>query len=158
MNIITTKDGTPIYFKDWGERQAVVFSHGWPLSADAWEDQMFFLASRGYPCIARDGAATAFPVSPRTAMTLDTHADDLAALVNELDLKDVCPRRPLHRRRQSRALHKRAWDKASSECRFDRRGADPRQSCWLADRGVRQTARTCPCGPMTVLQGPHDAS
>jgi non-heme chloroperoxidase len=54
MNRITTENGTEIYFKDWGSGQPVVFSHGWPLSADAWEDQMFFLASRGFRCIAHD--------------------------------------------------------------------------------------------------------
>ena len=63
MPTITTKDGTQIYYKDWGSGQPIVFSHGWPLSADAWDDQMFFLASRGYRCIAHDVADTAAPAS-----------------------------------------------------------------------------------------------
>ena len=64
MSTITTKDGTQIYYKDWGRGEPVVFSHGWPLSSDAWEGQMFFLASNGYRCIARD-LASIMAMSPK---------------------------------------------------------------------------------------------
>jgi non-heme chloroperoxidase len=86
MNTITTSDGTRIYYKDWGSGQPVVFSHGWPLSADAWEDQMFFLASRGYRCIAHDRRGHGRSSQPWNGNEMDTYADDLAALVEALGL------------------------------------------------------------------------
>ena len=87
MPDITTKDGARIHYKDWGSGPAVVFSHGWPLSADAFEDQMFFLASRGYRCIAHDRRGHGRSSQPWHGNDMDTYADDLAALVDTLDLK-----------------------------------------------------------------------
>jgi non-heme chloroperoxidase len=89
MTTILIKDGTQLYFKDWGEGQPVVFSHGWPLSSDAFEDQMFFLASHGYRCIAHDRRGHGRSSQPWQGNDLDTYADDLADLVGILDLKDV---------------------------------------------------------------------
>lgn len=89
MPTITTRDGTHIYYKDWGAGQPVVFSHGWPLSADAWEDQMMFLADRGYRCIAHDRRCNGRSGQPWNGNDMDTYADDLAALVQALDLKEA---------------------------------------------------------------------
>jgi non-heme chloroperoxidase len=89
MNTITTKDGTTLYYKDWGTGPVVTFSHGWPLNADAWETQMFYLASHGYRCIAHDRRGHGRSSQPWNGNDMDTYADDLAELFDKLDLRDV---------------------------------------------------------------------
>jgi non-heme chloroperoxidase len=89
MNTITTKDGTTIYFKDWGTGPIVTFSHGWPLNADAWDAQMLFLGQRDYRVIAHDRRGHGRSEQTWTGNNMDTYADDLADLFDKLDLKDV---------------------------------------------------------------------
>ena len=86
---ITTQDGTTIFYKDWGMGQPLVFSHGWPLNADAWDDQLFFVASHGYRAIAHDRRGHGRSSQPWDGNDMDTYADDLAALIDTLDLKDA---------------------------------------------------------------------
>ena len=89
MSTIATKDGTQIYYKDWGSGQPVVFCHGWPLSADAWESQMIFLADNGYRCIAHDRRGHGRSSQPGSGNEMDTYADDLAQLLEDLDLNNA---------------------------------------------------------------------
>lgn len=89
MSSIKTKDGTEIYYKDWGHGQPVVFSHGWPLSADAWDGQMLFLSAHGYRVIAHDRRGHGRSAQPSQGNDMDTYADDLAELIETLDLKNM---------------------------------------------------------------------
>jgi non-heme chloroperoxidase len=88
-NTITTKDGTEIYYKDWGQGPVVTLSHGWPLSADAWDGQMFFLAQSGFRVVAHDRRGHGRSSQPFSGNDMDSYADDLAAVIEALDLRDV---------------------------------------------------------------------
>jgi non-heme chloroperoxidase len=89
MNTITVKDGTTIYFKDWGTGQPIVFSHGWPLTADAWDAQMLFFGQHGFRVIAHDRRGNGRSSQPWDGNDMDTYADDLAAIIDKLDLKNA---------------------------------------------------------------------
>ncbi|MBH2009457.1 MAG: alpha/beta hydrolase [Xanthomonadaceae bacterium] len=89
MSLLTTRDGSQIYYKDWGSGQPILFSHGWPLNADMWETQMLFLASRGYRAIAFDRRGFGRSSQPWTGYDYDTFADDISELINHLDLHNV---------------------------------------------------------------------
>ena len=146
MTTITTTDGTQIYYKDWGTGQPVVFSHGWPLSADAWDDQMVFLAERGYRCIAHDRRGHGRSSQPWQGNDMDTYADDLATLVDRARPQGRDPCRPLHGRRRSRPLHRSPRHAAGGQGRADRRRApgdveDTGESWRLADRRLRSDTR-----------------
>jgi non-heme chloroperoxidase len=114
MTKIKAKDGTRLYFKDWDSGQPVVFSHGWPLNADAFEDQMFYLASRGYRCIAHDRRGHGRSSQPWSGNDMDTYADDLSVLIETLDLKKNNSCRSLHRRRRSCEVHRALRNKTCS--------------------------------------------
>jgi len=89
MSTITTKDGTEIYYKDWGEGPVVTFSHGWPLSSDAWDGQMLFLAQNGFRAVAHDRRGHGRSSQASSGNDMNGYADDLAAVIEELDLTDA---------------------------------------------------------------------
>jgi non-heme chloroperoxidase len=89
MGYVTTKDGAQIFYKDWGQGQPIVFHHGWPLSADDWDAQMIFFLNRGYRVIAHDRRGHGRSTQTASGDDMDTYADDVAALVEELDLRDA---------------------------------------------------------------------
>lgn len=98
MNRIATKDGTRIFYKDWGKGQPILFSHGWPLSSDAWDSQMLFFGSQGYRVVAHDRRGHGRSDQPWDGNDMDTYADDLAELIEGLDLRNVVLGRALYRR------------------------------------------------------------
>ena len=122
MSTITTQDGTEIFYKDWGSGQPIVFSHGWPLSADDWDAQLLFFLHHGYRVIAHDRRGHGRSTQTADGHDMDHYADDLAALTAHLDLqRDPC--RPLHRRRRGSALSGSAWRKPGGQGGADQRGA-----------------------------------
>ena len=163
MPTIVTRDGTEIYYKDWGSGRPVVFSHGWPLSADSWEAQMFFLASHGYRCIAHDRRGHGRSGQPWDGNEMDTYADDLAELIEALDLRRRDLVRVLDRWRRSGPLHRPARHGASRTRGADLGGSpadaeDRAQSRRLADRGVRRPARGVTRRPLAALPRPRERS
>ena len=158
MPTITTKDGAQIFYKDWGTGQPVVFSHGWPLNADAWDEQLYFFASNGFRAIAHDRRGHGRSTQTKNGNNMDTYADDLAALTKELDLKNAIHighstgggevahyigRHGTQASRQSRA----------GRCRAAAHAEDERQSGRLADRGIRPDSYRRSQRPLAVLQG-----
>src|SRR5215469_11058773 len=89
MNTVTTKDGAQIFYKDWGSGQPIVFSHGWPLDADAWDSQLLFFVQQGFRVIAHDRRGHGRSSQTANGNDMDTYADDLAAVIEHLDLKDA---------------------------------------------------------------------
>jgi non-heme chloroperoxidase len=89
MPTITAKDGTTIYYKDWGKGAVVIFSHGWPLNSDAWDGQMLFLAEQGFRVIAHDRRGHGRSSQPSSGNDMNGYADDLAAVIEALDVKDA---------------------------------------------------------------------
>ncbi len=131
MPTITTKDGVEIFYKDWGSGQPIVFSHGWPLSADDWDNQMLFFLQQGYRVIAHDRRGHGRSTQTADGHDMDHYAADLAALTAHLDLEKRHPRRPFHRRRRGGALSGTPWGKPRVQGSHHQR----RAAAYAQDRG-----------------------
>jgi pimeloyl-ACP methyl ester carboxylesterase len=138
FSIIVTKDGTEIYYKDWGKGPVVTFSHGWPLSADAWDGQMLFLVQNGFRVVAHDRRGHGRSTQVSSGNDMDGYADDLAAVIEALNLKDAMLVGHSTGGGRSRSLHRAPWDKAGRQSGPHRRCAadhveNPSQSGGAAD-------------------------
>jgi len=143
MSTITTKDGTEIYYKDWGMGPVVTFSHGWPLNADAWDGQMLFLVQHGYRCVAHDRRGHGRPSQASAHNDMDGYAADLAAVIEGLDLREATLVGHSTGGGEVRSLHWPSWHQAGEEGSPHRSSAsdhapDAIQSRRPADRSVRQ--------------------
>ena len=142
---ITTKDGTEIYYKDWGKGPVVTFSHGWPLNSDAWDGQMLFLAQNGFRVVAHDRRGHGRSSQASSGNDMDGYADDLGSRDRGARSQGRHARGPLHRRRRSRPLHRALRDEAGRQSGpHRRRAADHaevrRQSGGPADGSLRRHA------------------
>src|ERR671911_771309 len=123
MSTITTKDGTQIYYKDWGTGPAITFSHGWPLNSDAWDGQMLFLAQNGFRVVAHDRRGHGRSSQASSGNDMNGYADDLAARDRGARSQGGHAGGPLHRRRRSRSLHRPPRNEAGCKSGPRRRGA-----------------------------------
>ena len=158
MGTITTRDGTEIFYKDWGSGRPVVFSHGWPLTADAWDDQLFLVASNGYRAIAHDRRGGGRSGQPWNGNDLDTYADDLAELIEALDLRDaVLVGHSTGGGEVTRYIGRHGTSRVAKAVLAERDPAadaqDRRQPRRPADRGVRRPPRWPFRRPVPVLRG-----
>ncbi len=162
MNRITTKDGTSIFYKDWGTGPTVVFSHGWPLNADAWDAQMLFLGQQGYRVVAHDRRGHGRSEQTWTGNEYDTFADDLAELLEKLDLKDVTlVGHSMGGGEVARYIGRHGNRRVKKAVDYRRNSAghvEERKEPWrLAHVGIRRNPRGACRGSFAVLQGRIDA-
>ena len=157
MPFVTTKDGTEIFYKDWGTGQPIVFHHGWPLSADDWDNQMMFFLQHGYRVIAHDRRGHGRSTQTTGGNDMDTYAADVAALASHARPAGRHPHRPFDRRRRGRTLRRPARCRPGRQGGADQRRAtahaeDRRQPRRPADRGVRRLPRrhSPPTGPSST--------
>jgi alpha/beta hydrolase family protein len=158
MSTFTTKSGVDIFYKDWGSGEPVVFSHGWPLNADAWDVEINLVASAGYRVIAHDRRSHGRSSQTWNGNEMDTYADDLAELIESLDPRSG-PRRPLHRRRRNHSVPGPPRHVARGQGRSPRRGPAPdaedrRQSRGPSNPGLRHHPHRRRHRSLPVLQGP----